>query len=122
MRCQTTMSRKKTPEMINVPVSDLEAMKLRILEGTPLTESDKTIVLSIVTVYQWMYQQLQATKLTIRRLKKLFSFSTEKKPKTSNPPNNLTKPNESSPLLPPELPEAGQNLKGKEEDAPQKKF
>jgi len=115
-----TMTRKKTPEMINVPVSDLEAMKLRISEGTPLTESDKTVILSIVTIYQWMYQQLQATKLTIHRLKKLFCFSTEKKPKLSNPQNNSTQPNESSPHPPLELAEEIQNLKS--EDTPEKKF
>ena len=114
------MTRKKTPEMINVPVSELEAMKLRISEGMPLTESDKTVVLSIVTIYQWMYQQLQATKLTIHRLKKLFCFSTEKRPKFSKPQNNSTQPNENLPLLPLESTEEAQNLKSK--DTPEKKF
>ena len=73
------MTIKTKPKMINVPIQDLEALKLRLSTGTPLADTDTTIILSILNVYQWMYVQLESAKLTLHRLTKMLGFSTEKK-------------------------------------------
>ena len=74
--------------MINVPIQDLEALKLRLSTGVPLAETDTKIILSILNVYQWMFVQLGAAKLTLHRLTKMLGFETEKKKKSSNTKGN----------------------------------
>jgi hypothetical protein len=74
------MSRKQTPEIINLSESELEAIKSRVALSSAL-EDDKKIILSILSTHQWLYRQLRSTKLTINRLKNLFGFTTEKRPK-----------------------------------------
>lgn len=74
---EKSMTRRKAPEIIDVPAKTLEGIKSRI--GTcGLPEEEKKIVLSIIVAYSWLMSQLQSTKLTIHRLKKMFGFSTEK--------------------------------------------
>ena len=71
------MKRKKSPEIIDISVEELENIKLRIGSGVIL-EEDKKIVLTILGTYSWLMLKLQSTKFTINRLKKIFGFSTEK--------------------------------------------
>ena len=85
------MNIKTKPKMINVPIQDLEELKLRLSTGTPLAETDTTIIVSILNVYQWMYVQLGSAKLTLHRLTKMLGFSTEKKKKSSNTKGNKGK-------------------------------
>lgn len=77
------MTNKIKPKMINVPIQELEALKLRLSTGAPLAETDTSIILSILNVYQWMYVQLGSAKLTLHRLTKMLGFNTEKKKKSS---------------------------------------
>lgn len=72
------MKRNKPPEIITLPAGKLDEIKTRLTESAIL-EEDKKIILSILTVYAWLYRQLQSKKLSILRLKSLFGFSTEKK-------------------------------------------
>lgn len=81
------MPRKKTPEIINLSESELEAIKSRVTQNLVL-EDDKKIILSILSTHFWPYRQLKTTKLTINRLKNLFGFTTEKRPKITNPDLN----------------------------------
>jgi hypothetical protein len=74
------MPRKKTPEIINLPAARLDEIKTRFETGAIL-EEDKKIILLILSTYSWLYRQLQARKLGIQRLRNLFGFSTEKRPK-----------------------------------------
>lgn len=71
------MKNKKSPEIIDLPVEALEGIKSRIDSGV-LLEEDKKIVLAIIGTYSWFMSQLQSTKITRHRLKKMFGFSTEK--------------------------------------------
>lgn len=71
------MKKKKSPEIIDLPAETLENIKSRIGSGI-LLEEDKKIVLAILGTYSWLLCQLQSTKFTIHRLKKMFGFSTEK--------------------------------------------
>jgi len=81
------MTRKITPEIINLPAGELDEIKTRFEEGLIL-EEDKKIILLILSTYTWLYRQLQAKKLGIQRLRNLFGFSTEKRPSHKNSKNN----------------------------------
>ena len=70
--------KKKSPEIIDLPVEELEGIKSRISSGV-LLEEDKKIVLTIISTYAWLLHQLQSSKFTLNRLKKMFGFSTEKR-------------------------------------------
>lgn len=77
------MTRKTTPEIINLPAGKLDEIKTRFEEGFIL-EEDKKIILLILSTYSWLYRQLQAKKLGIQRLRTLFGFSTEKRSGAKN--------------------------------------
>lgn len=88
------MVRKKTPEIINLSEIALDELKSRVEQRSPLLDGDIKIILSILSTYQWLHRQLQSTKLSIYRLKKLFGFSTEKRSKWKKvPPPGETKDN-----------------------------
>lgn len=76
------MKKKKSPEIIDLPVEALDGIKLR-LASCSLLEEDKSVLLAIVSAYVWIHGQLQSAKLSIYRLKKVFGFSTEKRNKSS---------------------------------------
>lgn len=85
------MARKhNTPEVINITQSELELLQSR-LASSSLLETDKKIIMSIVTTYSWLIQKLGSAKLTIHRLKAALGFTTEKrswaKKKKSNTEN-----------------------------------
>ena len=82
------MTIKTKAKIINVSIEDLEALKLRLSTGSPLVETDTPIILSILNVYQWMFVQLGAAKLTLHRLTKMLGFDTEKRKKSSNTNGN----------------------------------
>lgn len=90
------MTIKTKPKMINVPIQDLEALKLRLSTGAPLAETDATILLSILNIYQWMYVQLGSAKLTLHRLTKMLGFNTEKKKSSKKNENNGNKTSKTS--------------------------
>ena len=71
------MKRKKTPEILNLHSTELDALKARVAAGSPLLDGDAKILISVLSTYQWLHRQLQSTKFTIHRLKKIFGFSTE---------------------------------------------
>ena len=77
------MTRRKAPQIIDLPAEALEGIKSRI-SSCGLLEEDKKIVLAILVTYSWLLRQLQSTKLTIHRLKKMFGFSTEKHKKVNS--------------------------------------
>ena len=76
------MKKRKSPEIIDLPVDTLEGIKSR-LASCSLLEEDKSVLLAIVSAYVWIQDQLQSAKLTIHRLKKMFGFNTEKRNKAS---------------------------------------
>jgi len=72
------MAREKTPEMIDVSSEQLEGINARI-SSSALLEEDKRVVLLILSTYAWLQTQLQRHKLSIKRLKNMFGFKTEKR-------------------------------------------
>jgi hypothetical protein len=97
------MSSKKTPKMIDITSEELDGINARISTNT-LLDDDKRIVLAILSAYTWIQCQLERHKLSIKRLKNMFGFSTERRGKHNqkepeNPPadpNNSGDDNESS--------------------------
>jgi hypothetical protein len=85
------MTRKNTPEVINLPAGQLDEIKTR-LAASPILEEDKKIILLILTSYGWLYRQLQSKKIGIQRLKSLFGFSTEKLTNLKKKTDNETTP------------------------------
>lgn len=74
------MKKKKSPEIVDISAESLEQLKSRVGSGV-LLEGDKKIVLAILGTYSWLHHQLQSSKFTLGRLKKMFGFVTEKRPK-----------------------------------------
>jgi len=72
------MTQKEKPEIIDLPAERFDKIKIQLIENSLLDE-DKKIILSILTAYAWLYRQLQSKKLSMRRLKNFFGFSTEKR-------------------------------------------
>lgn len=75
------MKKQKSPEIVDISNESLEQLKTRVDSGV-LLEGDKKIVLAILGTYSWLFHQLQSSKFTLSRLKKMFGFTTEKRSKT----------------------------------------
>lgn len=73
-----TMNKASKPEIISLTQEEVEGLKSR-LAANELEEADQKIILSILSIYFWLQNQLQQAKLTIFRLKEMFGFKTEKK-------------------------------------------
>jgi hypothetical protein len=66
------------PELMTLTAEEAEALKSRITAGM-LLESDKKIMLGLISFTLWLQKQLSLAKLSIARLKSMFGISTEKK-------------------------------------------
>lgn len=73
-----SMARKKTPEMMDISAQQLADINARISSNS-LLEEDKRVILLILSAYAWIQTQLQRHKLSIKRLKNMFGFKTEKR-------------------------------------------
>lgn len=73
------MSSVNPPEQVTLTQEEAEALKVRLALSTSLTPEDIKIMTGLITFSLWLQQQLSLAKLSIRRLKKIFGFSTEKK-------------------------------------------
>jgi hypothetical protein len=116
------MTRKKTPELIDLPEDTLDGIKSRITTGT-LLEEDKKIIVVILTSYAWLLRQLQFTKISITRLKNLFGFNTEKRKNKNKQLDSLTSTGALPELygLQENQPGAHNEIQGLEQEPPTKK-
>ena len=74
------MAEKNKPDVITLTPDEAEALRDRIIRST-LAEHDQKTVLSLLSFNFWLQNQLERSKLTILRLRKIFGLSTEKIPK-----------------------------------------
>ncbi len=72
------MKKANEPEEIILTVEESEALKARVLASN-LSESDRSLLVGLVSFALWLQLQLNRAKLSIHRLKQLFGVSTEKK-------------------------------------------
>lgn len=68
----------KKPKAVELTLEQTEALKQRILLKE-LTDSDKELLVGLISFNLWLREQLSLAKLSIKKLKGLFGFSTEKK-------------------------------------------
>jgi len=81
----------KNPERIALNEEEVESLLARI-STSPLEDSDKEVITGIIRIYQQIQFALQETKISVRRLCKIFGFSTEKR--SHLPPANYPEENE----------------------------
>lgn len=74
------MSEAEIPTRIELTPQEAEALKQRI-KNTDLASSDIKLILGLISLSLWLQERLSRAKLTIKRLRKLFGFSTEKRKK-----------------------------------------
>ena len=73
-----SMARKNTPEMLDISEQQLSDINARISSNS-LLEEDKRVIVLVLSAYAWIQTQLQRHKLSIKRLKNMFGFTTEKR-------------------------------------------
>jgi len=73
-----SMARKNTPEMLDISAQQLLDINARI-NSNSLLEEDKRVIVLVLSAYAWIQTQLQRHKLSIKRLKNMFGFKTEKR-------------------------------------------
>lgn len=113
------MSKKNKPTIIDINEDSLEGIKSRVFSSS-LLEEDKKIIVAIVVAYAWLQSQLENTKLTIARLKKLFGFITEKRGNAKSKKSNKSQSSENTDISDPKLPNAN-DTQNSEQDPPEKK-
>ncbi len=74
------MAAQDTPEPITLSAAGAASFKAR-LAASNLSDSDKQMATGLVSFSLWMQRQLEKTKLSIKRLRKLFGVKTEKNSK-----------------------------------------
>lgn len=88
--------KKKEPKVIKVSDEELKDLKSN-LENDDLSDSQKNIIIAVLEAYYWLSKMYEAKKLSLRKLKRLFGFKTEKasspkkgddKPKDKDSENN----------------------------------
>jgi len=93
-------SKSDDPENVNLTYEQANELKERIIKS-PLSESDKTILVNVLSFQAWLQKRLSYSKMTIKRLKKLFGFKSEARKKSSAEPSAN---DEHKPEPPPEPP------------------
>jgi|APCry1669189844_1035258.scaffolds.fasta_scaffold19878_2 hypothetical protein len=73
-----SMARKNTPDMLDISAQQLSDINARISSNS-LLEEDKHVIVLVLSAYAWIQTQLQRHKLSIKRLKNMFGFKTEKR-------------------------------------------
>ncbi len=101
--------KNKTPDRIEISPEEEKALRERITNNQ-LTENDLDLLLNLLTILQWIQGQLTRAKLTIKRLKKLFGFSSE-----SNSKKKADSDTNSNPPEPPEDQQDGEDKLSKDQ-------
>ena len=74
------MAKGKGPKIIELSGEDLDSL-LKRLESGNISASDCRKLKALISVYRWLVRLLEEQKLSIKRLKRLFSIKTEKSEK-----------------------------------------
>lgn len=69
---------KNKPEIVKLTSKNIDEITVRLHENS-LSSEDKKIISTILITYQWLCRQLQTAKFSIRKLKSIFGFKTEKR-------------------------------------------
>lgn len=69
----------KMPTQIKLTREEAKALQERVLELTEINSDEKELLAGLISFNLWLQQQLSHASFTIKTLKKLFGFRTEKK-------------------------------------------
>jgi transposase len=114
------MSKNKKPEVLHISHDEVEALKQRVIDS-PLSQSDQTILLHIMSLYFWVQTKLSRAELTMLRLKRIFGMPTEKKKIVENETacgDEATQGNDEIPAAPPDTSESADDATSPGSTAP----
>lgn len=90
------MKKDKDPTVIKVSDEELNDLK-KNLESNNLNESQKKIILAVLEAYYWLAKMYEAKKLSLKKLKRLFGFKSEKQiPEDKKKPKDDSKKDDGS--------------------------
>ena len=69
----------KGPKKINLTAEEADALKKHVLSGGELDSEQRELLAGLISFNLWLQQQLSKASFTIKKLKNLFGFKTEKK-------------------------------------------
>lgn len=90
------MNSQKEPEKVSLSEEQLNELESKI-KGSNLDESAQELLVKSLRGMIWLSKMLEAKKLSIRKLSKLFGFKTEKSPATSSSSPEKKRPKDSGP-------------------------
>jgi transposase len=73
------VKKKERPEVINISEEQIKNLQKNIEESN-LNSEQKNLLIKLLSAYFWLAGLFRLKKLTLNKLKRLFSFSTEKGP------------------------------------------
>lgn len=77
------------PESVDLTVEEVNALKQR-LQANSLTEDDRELLSGVLSFTLWLQHQISIAKMSIKNLRKLFGFKTEKKSKKKVSEDDVT--------------------------------
>lgn len=77
------MSKKSEPEKIDLSEKEVENLKKRLEEGK-LSQEERELLGNVLQGFVWLSKMLQAKKLSIKKLSRLFGIKTEKNKKSQD--------------------------------------
>lgn len=87
------MKSPKEPEKVSLSQEEINELEAKI-KGSNLDDASKDLIMNSLKGMIWLSKMLEAKKLSMRKLSKLFGFKTEKVPPQETPP--AKKPKEKS--------------------------
>lgn len=87
------MNNKERPEVIKISEKEIKNLQKNIEENN-LSNDQKKLLIKLLSAYIWLANLFRLKKLSLNKLKRLFSFSTEKKPPINQDPNKKNKNND----------------------------
>ena len=73
------MPKKNDPPKMIASAEEIAALELRLEQKEALNDRDVKILLSCLKLNTWIQERLSRARLSIKRLRKLFGFTSEKK-------------------------------------------
>ncbi|MBT4936799.1 IS66 family transposase [Candidatus Peregrinibacteria bacterium] len=109
------MKKENDPKIIKLSDEDLKNLQSD-LEKNNLNDSQRKILLSLLEIYCWLAKMYEMKKLSLKKLKRLFSFKTEKlDPKQKNEKDKEDKTDKKDPPKSPGGRPKGSGRKGKDD-------
>lgn len=67
------------PKQVKLTAKEANDLRERVLKLNEISDNEKELLAGLITFNLWLQQQLSKATFTIKKLKRLFGFKTEKK-------------------------------------------